>query len=188
MSANQIREWVQILERTLGEPRPLIDPEPLKLLHNEKKFPEMVTHVRKTLGLDLRLSVGLVNSGGPENTPAWVNIPRPMPIYGTRAFRELRLTTYFRKDFLNNAPFGTVVMSMSHELSHIVLDSLNHDLRGEEKVVDLTAMLLGYRKLFLHHTEVKTTRVCGGVREEGIVHYGYLSLEEIRYAVTLMRS
>lgn len=185
MDGRQIRQWVQSLERSLGEPRQLVNQEPLKLLHQQRKYPEMVTSVRKSLGLDLKLSVALVNSGGPSHAPAWVNVVEPMPMFGTRAFRELKVTTYFRKDFLANAPFGTVVIAMAHELSHIVLNSIEHELRLEEKAVDLTAMLLGYRKLYLHNTQIKTTQV-HEMGVETLAQYGYLSIQEIRYSISLM--
>lgn len=188
MSNHQLLSWVRSLQRSLGEPRPLVDTEPLRLLHEQRKYVEMASLIKRSLGLDFNLSVGLVNSGGPENAPAWVETPRHMPIYGSRAFRELRVITYFRKSFLSTAPFGTVVLAMSHELSHIVLDSIHHELREEERAVDLTAMFLGYRKLYLNYTENKTESFLGDPNTTLVAHYGYLSLSEIKYAVTLMRT
>ena len=60
-----------------------------------------------------------------------------------------RITSFeFIRSFLEQRPFDEVSIGIAHELSHLVLDSIKHPLRHCEKAVDLTAMMLGFRRLF----------------------------------------
>jgi hypothetical protein len=102
---------------------------------------------------DISLRVGYVKSGGPLNAPAWVETPKPMPAFGTPAFKKLKLTMYLRKNFVEEVSFQVLVMAKSHELSHIVLNATGHPLRAVEPAVDLTAMYLGFRQAFITPNE-----------------------------------
>lgn len=118
----------------------------------------MVAFIKTTMNIECRLVVAWVNSGGPEEmeqVPAWIRMPTEMPLPGTAAFRELKLTMFIRKSFLEKSTFDQVVICVAHELSHVVLNSLNRPLRRCERAVDLTAMLLGFRRLYAtgSHTE-----------------------------------
>jgi len=62
-------------------------------------------------------------------------------------------------------------MSISHELAHIVLHSLDHNLKKSEEATDITAMMLGFSKFFeIGHTVI---------REKHYKKNGYLSFEEL---------
>src|SRR5205085_1445737 len=104
----------------------------------------MVQLIKKTLNIDVKLRIGWVKTGGPRDAPAWVKLPSNMPLYGSKAFREMTLTMFLRKEFLQHSAYDEVAIGIAHELSHIILDSISHPLRREEKAVDLTAMLLGF--------------------------------------------
>jgi hypothetical protein len=100
------------------------------------------------MNVEVKLRVGWVNSGGEnKDAPAWVQLPHNMPPYGSTAFKDLTITMFIRKSFLERSKYDQAAITAAHELSHIVLESINHPLRREEKAVDLTAMLLGFRKL-----------------------------------------
>lgn len=108
-------------------------------------------------------------------------LPKPpdeLPFYGIRGYREISLKLYFRKSLLERHTFDQVAIVIAHELSHVVLDSIRHPLRREEKAVDLTAMLLGFRRLYMSgaHREARSGNI---VRTQT---FGYLSHEEVRYA------
>jgi hypothetical protein len=97
-----------------------------------------------------------------------------MPAYGTNAFKELRLDLYLRRSFLLQSSYDEIAIAIAHELSHVALDSIHHPLRGCEKAVDLTAMLLGFRRLYLTGSEKQ---------ENNIIHrLGYLSAREVLQA------
>ena len=125
-----------------------IKPASLKALHKARNYEGMVQRIKKAMNVEVKLRVGWVNSGGQnKDAPAWVQLPHNMPPYGSTAFKDLTITIFIRKSFLERSKYDQAAITVAHELSHIVLESINHPLRREEKAVDLTAMLLGFRKL-----------------------------------------
>jgi hypothetical protein len=124
----------------------------LKALHKSRDYEGMVRLIRSAMSLDVRLLVGWVSSGGPKEmaqAPAWVELPANMPFYGTPEFKKLSIRLFLRKEFLESHSYDKVGIAIAHELSHVVLDSIHHPLRKEEKAVDLTAMLLGFSRLYM---------------------------------------
>lgn len=128
------------------------------------------------MNVEVDLRVLWVADGGASDAPsreapAWVNVPAEMPPYGSDAFKRLRLDVCLRRSFLDQSTYDQIAIVIAHELSHIVLNSIKHPLRGCEKAVDLTAMLLGFRRLYVSACE----------REEANKHLrlGYLSLSEV---------
>src|SRR5262245_59747093 len=101
-----------------------------------------------------------------------------MPFHGTEAFRKLKLRMFLRKSFLEECDYDQVAVTIAHELSHIELDSIRHPLREEEKAVDLTAMLLGFR--LLYRSACYKERRSGNTTTSRTL--GYLSQNEIEFA------
>ena len=75
----------------------------------------------------------------------WVELPRPMPSYGSPAFRATRVVVNARAVDLAERSFVWVVAGFAHELAHVVLSAIDHRLQYDERAVDLTAMALGYQ-------------------------------------------
>jgi hypothetical protein len=153
VSDNIIVTYLDQLRRTLPyvPPISIAADQRLYALHQACDYEGIVRFVRRTMNLEVSLVLGLVNGGGPKSNPdapAWVELPQDMPFHGTEAFKKLKLKLYLRKSFLKNATYDQVIVAVAHELSHIVLDSIQHPLRQEEKAVDLTAMLLGFCILY----------------------------------------
>jgi hypothetical protein len=88
----------------------------------------------------------------------WVEIPEPMPAFGTEEFKQTRVIVNARRDILETKPFDWVVAGFAHELSHVVLSSVGHRLQHDEKAVDLTAMILGYQR-YIGDAEVTETKL-----------------------------
>jgi hypothetical protein len=135
----------------------------LRDLHDAKDYTGMVKLVRDSMGLKLRIRVGLVNKGGGWERPARVQFPDPMPLINSQAFNQLLITMYLRKSFLEANQFERTVMIIAHEMSHLVLEGLRHPLRTEEVAVDLTAMLLGYRDVYVEggrYVEIGPSNFC----------------------------
>lgn len=201
MRTEMIRSYVDQLSKTFGKVRAPVDDEDLLRLFKAKDYTGMVGFIRKSMNLQCRIRLGVVNSGGPS-APAWVQIPSFMPLAGTKEFKNLLITMYLRRNFAVEGSFEQVVSVIAHELSHIVLDSLFHQLSKMEEAVDLTAMMLGYRDFYLtsrHCVSLGSDTVLGnfqtlfskifgdGPKEELMIsQVGYLSLEEIRYAANYM--
>jgi hypothetical protein len=157
----------------------------LKSLHAAQDYQGMLELIKKTMNIDGRLIVAWVNSGGPKemkDAPAWIQMPKDMPFYGTTEFREAPITMFIRKSFLQESTYDQAAIMLAHELSHIVLNSLRHSLRGCEKAVDLTAMLLGFRQLYESACH-KETRSGNRIKVDTI---GYLTLDEVLRANTIL--
>jgi hypothetical protein len=175
-----VKKYLHQLQQAL--PRvPPIPVRTLRSLHATRDYEGMVRLIKNTMNVEVRLVVGWVNSGGPnemKDAPAWVKLPTEMPFYGTEAFRGLTITIFLRRSFLEQSAYDQVAIAVAHELSHVVLESTKHPLRRCEKAVDLTAMLLGFSRLYesAGHTEERfgniTTRR----------HLGYLSPHELQIA------
>ncbi len=201
MRSQMVKGYLKQLTASFGR-RPPIDEEELLRLFKGKEYPAMVAWVRKQLGIQCRIRVGIVRSGG-FSSPAWIELVEHMPMSGSSDFRNLLVTMYMRRDFLDNAPFEQVVIVIAHELSHIVLESVCHTLRHEEEAVDLTAMLLGYRDFYITGAQARLQNSSTGLRgilgtlfggvldqeEVGKVQrVGYLSQMEVHHAAKLMTS
>src|SRR3989344_2146748 len=147
MRDQEIHFWTASLINSLGQPRPEADACELERLHKAGELAKMLGAIRDKLNLNMRLRLARVNVGGLD-APMWIEVPKPMPGFGTRAFRNASVTVYIRKTFITRAPYGAMVVGMAHELSHVVLEALRHPLRNQEEAVDLAAMLLGFRDIF----------------------------------------
>jgi hypothetical protein len=170
MPADYVMDYLTQLQQVLPNIPP-ISVRSLKSLHRAKDFEGMVAFIKTAMKMDAKLRIGWVNSGGPVGSPAWINLPKLMPIYGTDDFRRLTLTMFLRKSFLESSSYERIAMAIAHELSHVILEAVRHPLRHYEKAVDLTAMLLGFRRLY----------VSGSAKANwtAISSLGYLQREEV---------
>jgi hypothetical protein len=128
----------------------------LQRLYDRKDYAAMLGWIKNSMRLDLRVGFRIVDSSEPS-APMWIETPKRMPSYGTSEFRSTRVVVSARRDLLETKPFGWVVAGFAHELSHVVLFSIGHPLQHEEKAVDLTAMVLGYRT-FVESAELTVTK------------------------------
>lgn len=204
MRRSEIVLWTEELVKAYGRPRSPVDPSPLRAMYAQSDYSGMLSSIKKSMKLDMRLRIGYVKSGGPKNAPAWVSLPRPMPVYGSRAFRETQITVYIRERTIAHAPFEMLVAAMAHELAHVLLDATYHQLRRQEEAVDLTAMLFGYSRFFLTEqatlerlprTDLVARAFKWAVGKELVTDdltyslhkCGYMSAEEIVFAQSLMQ-
>jgi hypothetical protein len=133
---------------------------------------------------DITFQVFWVPAGAAANkgkSPAWVELPPDMPFFGTQPFKELVIKMFFRKEFFEQA-YDEAAAAVAHELSHVVLESIRHPLRSCEKVVDLTAMLLGFSRLYASACYKERTLE----NTIKIQKLGYLGREEIQLASQIL--
>ena len=157
--AGLVENYIGQLLNSFGSVSPSINPNILEDLYARKDFPSMLGWVKNSLHLELRVGLRIVDAAG-QSAPMWIETPRPMPVYGTSEFKKTRVIVNVRRDIIDNKPFDWIVAGFAHELSHVVLFSIDHPLQHEEKAVDLTAMILGYRE-FIANTD--RTEIHGGV-------------------------
>jgi hypothetical protein len=138
-----ICDYLDELRESLGAVQAPVDPRVLRRLYERQDYGAMLGWIKNSMRLDL--SVGLRIVEGPAGDPLmWVEMPEPMPIYGSAEFRRVRVIVNARRYTLHRS-FACAVAGFSHELSHVVLAAMRHRLRADEKAVDLAAMLLGYQ-------------------------------------------
>jgi hypothetical protein len=173
---DEISDWTHDLARRLHVRAPVETTELQKLFAAED-FAGLVGAIKRSFGLELKMELGRVKSGGCPTAPAWIKLPEFMPLYGTEAFRRTTVRVFIREEFMRWMPFPTLVSAIAHEMAHVVLESRWDPLRENEKVVDLTAMLFGFSELYFQGATYQAGR--GNT-------VGYLSLQEVRYAASLM--
>jgi hypothetical protein len=177
MSNIDVCDYLDQLRRVLPCVQP-ISSEPLRTLHTTQDYKGMVQLIKKAMNIaDVTFLVFWVNEDekqkNKERNPAWILLPvlpDRLPFYGTKEFRETSLKIFFRKSFLRTLAYDQVAIIIAHELSHVVLDSIRHPLFREEEAVDLTAMLLGFRRLYCSAAHTDTGRI------------GYLTQSEVHIA------
>jgi hypothetical protein len=176
--------------RDLRQHLPLVKPiatRQLEVLHAARDYKGMVRLIKRAMNVETDIRVVWVSEGEAgdasfRNSPAWIKLLKEMPPYGSEAFRQLRIDIFLRKSFLDQSQFDEISMCIAHELSHLVLESIGHPLRECEKAVDLTAMMLGFHKLFVTGTH-KEMRLNNRIE---IRELGYLTLEEVREAARII--
>jgi hypothetical protein len=189
MPHDVIKDYIVQLRQKL----PYVPPVPtatLEALHQGQDYTGLVRQIKRFMnieGVTVRVEQvpdGAANDEARKNAPAWIKLPDKftMPFYGTKAFREMTLTMCIRKPFLQQSTYDQAAVVIAHELSHVVLDSIAHPLCREERAVDLTAMLLGFRLLYKTGC-YKEQRFGNKISSLKI---GYLSSEEIDFINDLL--
>ena len=185
-----LESYIDSLRLSFGPLRPPIEEDRLRHEYNRQDYAAMVNYIRGALHLDMRVLLGLVNGGG-ERAPAWVVVPRRIPMLGTLEFRQTLITMYLRKSFVTEGCFEEVACAIAHELCHILLDSVRHPLHKQEEAVDLADMLMGFRDFYI--TGCRTIRnvssqkdAMEGLSVREVRTQGYLTFDEVSYAATYM--
>jgi len=184
---SNIREYLDELIRSFARVAP-IDPSALKTLYNQKNYPAMLGWMKNSMNLDLQVGLRIVDRRE-TSAPMWIEIPEPMPAFGTAKFKQTSVTVNVRRDILKTKPFSWVIAGFAHELSHVVLSSVGHRLQHDEKAVELTAMILGYQR-YIGDAEVTETKFSWPlVLLFGVMYWhkeklrlGYLTSSEARAA------
>jgi hypothetical protein len=182
----QLKLWLYSIRRVFGPARPPYPPGSLERLHAAGDISGMVSELKSYFNLEMQFRVGRVSSGGLKGHDMWVKMPLLMPPRHTALSRNLTIDIMVRRTFLQRAPAEVFVVTLAHEFGHVMLNSCYHEFREEERVVDLTAMHLGFRDYFVQYSEyddyVSTPwadyRVAGEM--------GYLSAQEREYAARLI--
>lgn len=175
----------ELLASLGGRPSGAVDPKVLRGLHYARDFPKMLGWIKNSMGLGLR--VGLrITEGTKEGAPMWIELPKPLPPIGSQAFKGTRVVVNAAKEVIGQRSFEWIVAGFAHELSHVVLTSLDHPLQDDEKAVDLTAMILGY-DLFMVGARESRIEVSRRRRTERVEWLGYLTIAERDFARSYLR-
>lgn len=154
-----ICDYLDELSNSLGGATPPVDPTVLKRLYERRDYGAMLGWIKTSMRLDLRVGLRIVDLPT-ASSPMWVEMPVPMPPYGSPEFHATRVVVNARAADLTERSFVWVVAGFAHELAHVVLSAIAHRLQHDERAVDLTAMTLGY-EAFVGDAEI--------TRSEGLV-------------------
>jgi hypothetical protein len=84
---------------------PPIPADGIKSLHKAQDYKGIVRLIKRAMNIeDVTFQVvwvphGSANKGEHKDSPAWVELPTDMPLYGTKAFKDMTIKMYFRKEF-----------------------------------------------------------------------------------------
>lgn len=181
MSDIDVKAYIDQLRQAL----PYVPPIPvqeIKAMHRKRDLGGVVKLIRNTMNVSVRLAVHWTDQVR-GNAPAWVLLPEKMPYYGTPEFAKIRIDMFIRRSFAEARPCNEFAMAVAHEFSHVILDSIHHPLRKEEKAVDLTAMILGFSYLYRRgaHTVERV-----GLNRFANRTFGYLSKRELDTACRIL--
>ena len=138
------------------------------------------------MNVGVHLTIHWTNGPPPKEIPnanAWISLPETMPYYGTSAFKDQKLDIFILKSYRDASTYDEFARTVSHELSHVVLESIQHPLRREEKAVDLTGMLLGFSDIY--RTASHTVRWVDANHQRHS-QLGYLSKSEMDVACGIL--
>ena len=151
-----ISELIDDLYNTIGLRKPIAY-KPLIAMLKKQKTSDVVNMVKDYFNLPVKLeieyttnfqtkSLALEHSYFVEEISAQVLIPPFIPMYGTDELANtvinIKISPYCWKH-----PYLFLVI-LSHELSHILMYSLNYHRKENEIATDLTAIMLGFVDLY----------------------------------------
>jgi|GEM_PF-1784003 len=189
------RPDLQLVDDHLDSPsvlgvRQRVAQEPLAKLHSNNGFGDMLRAVADMLSLDCKLTLNIWTQPGFRDAPLHIFIPNPMPLFGTRQFREYHFTIDAHKGALRHYPFPMITFGLAHELCHLVLFATQHPLHKDELATDLAAMMLGFSEFEIAWTNSKARSALWVLFQRLAVSNGdptkppagYLSYAQIEYA------
>jgi hypothetical protein len=111
---------------------------------------------------------------------AQVSIPHYLPFYGSKELENFPIQIRISES-CKESPKSFITV-MAHELSHIVLNSLQHREKENEFYTDLTSMMLGfYEVVKTGRKDIRVEYLTNGTRTHTTT-YGYLSDDNFNFA------
>jgi hypothetical protein len=203
-SLNNIKEMIQEIYHSVGIKENINIEEEERLIYfvSNKKYQEAIKMIARQLNLPITVNLIKVASDQRENLYlqhkeskdskeaaeiiAEVFIPKEgVPMYGSKELEDYPITVRIKDNCLNYPwAFG---LTIAHELSHVLLNSLHiikRDQLDNEILTDLTAMMLGFNFVFMwgrKHDELRKQSVYRKT-------YGYLSDLQFDFAYKTIES
>jgi hypothetical protein len=171
-------------------------------LLNKKDAKKCIKEIAKDLGLDIEINLSYVpkdykaentskfesndlvktdwRGRGVEGITAQVFIPGNLPIYGSSTLKGFPIDVRVSEN-CHEQP-QTFISVMSHELSHILLHSLNHTQKNNEIYTDLTPLILGFSNIIEQGRKSIKTTSSGNIITTYTTSYGYLNDRQFFFA------
>ena len=154
----QIDEYIAALTKAIGRPRTPVLEDELKKFCRDDNLAEMILFVAASIGMGkLKVRVCCDAPSGETSKLSW---PSPVPVFGTREFKNLILTlSVSRSDdlfFLRGlfiSPSERMICWSARSMAKLLLCSILHPLGNTHEAQDLAAMILGYREVYLRYAQ-----------------------------------
>ena len=201
-----IKFYVAYLQALFGGIRNPVPHRELRKLHEDRDYRGMLEFIRKDLGLKTRIKVKIVQAKDSTHK-AWFEA-KPNDIFGIASPRK-PVMIQLQRSFLQERDFEAEVVVMAHELSHLMLFAKADPLCVCEEAVELTAMVLGYRKYYSSVYKPRQVGMRERLHLRGLQHplkyvgifldtilrikvmkvrHGALSAKEVQYAIKFIRA
>ncbi len=174
--AGKIEECIKTIANYLGLPIKI------NLSYVPSHFSPTYTTANRFESQSLTMTDG--TGRGNSGITAQVFIPSYLPLYGTSKLIDFPIDVKISEN-AREYP-DTFIAIIAHELSHIVLYSLQHRKKDNEVYVDITAMLLGFNKILKDGRKTEktseTSSLLSTTTTTETITYGYLSDDNFRFA------
>ncbi len=179
----QIEGYIEKLVRTYGF-HPPVNETALKIEFDHHLYAECVLEIMRKMGLPNKVKVTCYSDAKyPDPTSAArIQLSLPMPRFGSQKFNSMKVPVEIKESVKNN--FHGFVTAITHELSHVVMHSTNHELQNSEIATDLCAVVFGFSSYMIKGKRIITNKkilTAHGVATQ-YLEIGYLSLEQLTYA------
>jgi predicted SprT family Zn-dependent metalloprotease len=193
-----IPTWLSTLNEHFGPPKAPVSYSEVQHAFTQDGLSGVVRKVKQDLKITCKVTLDKDQSNLRKHAFAWIRLPESMPPYGTQAFIDTQVVIFVSPKLQSSKDQRVVTFAIAHEFAHVILDSNGHTHRHNEKVVDLTAMWLGYAEFFQHHRKNNVEQVSPknfmqwfkyfcGVRYITKHQVGYLTDEEIEEATKIIQ-
>lgn len=140
----QLIRYVIMLANSVGVKQDLGNAEFHQMCEAFKSgsYKTCVALIRKQFRLTMKIQIQYF-----EGSYIQIGIPRDIPLYlGPESVRDSQVLIRIGSGSLQLPPEG-FIYALAHEMSHIVLKCIRHELREIEEAADITAMLLGFNEI-----------------------------------------
>ncbi|MEN8251966.1 MAG: hypothetical protein ABFQ53_00070 [Patescibacteria group bacterium] len=111
---------------------------------NAGVYTECIREIKERMQISCTLLVAHTDTYfNGKNALAEIRVSQDMPSYGTKAFKEHSIKLIVSYELRNHGAI-TYIRGIAHEMSHIVLYSLQNKYEESEIATDITSMLLGF--------------------------------------------
>lgn len=206
ISNEYIKNAIKELEKFFGVKEPVLDENIFSLIKGNK-IKEAIKLIALQLGLSIDINITNVpddyraqnsdnqfhsthlvkvhqHGSGSEGITAQVSIPSNLPFYGSSALNGYPINVKISENCTEHPV--VFAMIMAHELSHVLLHSLNHAQKDNEFYTDLTAIMQGFQNIFQNGRKITNRQeipeFMGTTIRTTTTTYGYLSDKQFNFA------
>ncbi len=207
LSLGYFEDAINSLVNTIGITEP-VDSHDYVSLVKRKNFNECMKKIAQQYGLTLKFNIKIVPKGyrtnksyyktsglvktnekgeGIESITAQVLIPNHLPLFGESKLNDIAIDVTIGEECSDEPE--TFIAVMSHEIAHLLLETLRFPDKNNEIYVDIVPLLLGFHKIVKRGRIVKD--VVYNFDNSTTTHttrYGYINDEQFDFSYKFVSS